>query len=45
MPKKASNTRTIYRSAKTGRLVTKKYADSHPNTTEKERRPVKKKSK
>ena len=32
---------TIYRSAKTGRLVTKKYAKSHPATTEKEHRPVK----
>ena len=29
--------KTIYRSSKTGRLVTKKYAESHPDTTEKER--------
>lgn len=28
---------TIHRSSETGRIVTKKYADSHPKTTEKER--------
>lgn len=29
--------KTIYRSSKTGRIVTKKYAEKHPDTTEKER--------
>lgn len=32
MPKK-----TIYRSSESGRIVPKKYAQSHPKTTEKER--------
>ncbi len=31
---------TIYRSADTGRIVTKRFAESHPKTTEKERRPA-----
>jgi hypothetical protein len=35
-----SKTKTIYRSAKTGRFVKKKYAERHPATTEKEHRPV-----
>jgi hypothetical protein len=35
-----SKKKTIYRSAKTGRFVKKKYAESHPATTEKEHRPV-----
>lgn len=39
MPKKVAS-RVIYRSAKTGRTVTKAYAEKHPSTTEKERRPV-----
>jgi hypothetical protein len=39
MPNK-QGTRTIYRSAKTGQTVTKKYAESHPSTTVKERRPA-----
>jgi len=35
-----------FRSAKTGRFVTEKYAKSHPNTTEKEHnRPPPKKGK
>jgi hypothetical protein len=37
---KTSKTKTVYRSAKTGRFVKKKYAESHPATTEKEHRPV-----
>jgi hypothetical protein len=32
-----AKTKTIYRSSKTGRIVTEKYAKSHPNTTEKEK--------
>jgi hypothetical protein len=28
--------RTIYRSSKTGQIVTKKYAEAHPSTTEKQ---------
>jgi len=39
MPK-TQTIRTIYRSAKTGRTVTKKYAEAHPSTTEKEHRPA-----
>jgi hypothetical protein len=35
MAKKAGTT-TMYRSAKTGKAVTKAYAKSHPSTTEKE---------
>ena len=31
---------TIYRNAKTGEIVTKKYAEAHPSTTEKETRPA-----
>jgi hypothetical protein len=31
---------TIYRDAKSGEIVTKKYAESHPSTTEKETRPA-----
>lgn len=38
--KSTSKTKTIYRSAKTGRFVEKKYAESHPATTEKEHRVV-----
>jgi hypothetical protein len=37
--------RTIFRSAKTGRIVTKEYAQHHPATTEKEHRPAKNKNK
>jgi hypothetical protein len=33
---KKSRTVTMYRSAKTGKAVTKAYAKSHPATTEKE---------
>ena len=29
--------KTIYRSSESGRIVTKKFAESHPKTTEKER--------
>jgi hypothetical protein len=29
--------KTVYRSAESGEFVTKKYADDHPRTTEKER--------
>jgi hypothetical protein len=39
MAKKAK-TRTMYRSAKTGRTVSKSYAKNHPATTEKETRKV-----
>lgn len=42
-------TRTIRRSSETGRIVTKRYADAHPRTTETERvkvpSPSRKKSK
>jgi len=31
---------TIYRDAKTGEIVTEKYAKTHPATTEKETRPA-----
>jgi hypothetical protein len=37
---KKTTTRTMYRSAKTGKLVTESYAKSHPATTEKEHRRV-----
>ena len=37
MPAKKAKKRTIYRSSKTGRIVTPKYGKSHPSTTEKER--------
>jgi len=36
MAKKAK-TKTIHRSSVTGRIVTKKYAQTHPKTTETER--------
>lgn len=42
-PKKKK--KIIYRSARTGRVVTKKYAESHQNTTVKEHRKVKRKRK
>lgn len=32
-----ADTKTIYRSSKTGQIVTEKFAKSHPATTEKER--------
>ena len=32
--------RTIYRSSKTGRMVTEGYAKAHPSTTQRERRPA-----
>lgn len=35
---KKRKTKTAHRSAKTGKFVTKKYADRHPNTTIKEKR-------
>lgn len=34
---KAAKTRTIHRSSVTGRIVTGKYAKTHPKTTETER--------
>lgn len=34
--KKTKKQRYVYKSAKTGKIVTKKYADSHPTTTYKE---------
>ncbi len=34
---KGAKTKTIYRNSGTGRIVTKKYAEKHPATTEKER--------
>lgn len=39
-PMAAAKTRTIYRSAKTGEMVTKKFAETHKSTTEKETRPA-----
>jgi hypothetical protein len=36
----AKKTITMYRSAETGRTVTKEYAEAHPKTTEKETRPA-----
>jgi hypothetical protein len=36
--------KTIYRDSVKGRLVTKEYAERHPNTTEKERVSTGKKS-
>jgi hypothetical protein len=36
MAKKSVGKITMYRSAKTGKAVTKSYAKSHPSTTEKE---------
>lgn len=33
---KNNNKNKVYRSAETGRFVTKKYAEKHPNTTVKE---------
>ena len=32
--------RTIYRSSKSGRMVTEAYAKAHPSTTQRERRPA-----
>jgi hypothetical protein len=40
--KKTPPTRKIYRSAVTGRTVTKQYAEAHPKTTERETVPVRK---
>ena len=39
MAKKSSSSKVVakYRSAVTGKYVSKKYADNHPNTTVKER--------
>jgi len=37
MASKGSSTKTIHRSSVTGRIVTGKYAESHPKTTETER--------
>lgn len=34
---KKQKTKTIFRDSETGRLVTKKYAEKHPKTTEKEK--------
>jgi hypothetical protein len=36
-PMAKAKRKTVYRSSKTGKFVTKKYAEKHPNTTEKER--------
>lgn len=36
--RKKSTKKTIHRSAKTGKFVTKKYADKHPSTTVREKR-------
>jgi hypothetical protein len=36
MAKKSGGKITMYRSAKTGKAVTKQYAKRHPSTTEKE---------
>ncbi len=42
MPKKSTSTRQAYRSAVTGKYVTKHYAETHPRTTVKETRRVNK---
>ncbi len=34
------NTKVIYRSSVTGKIVTKKYAEANPDTTEKETQTV-----
>ena len=41
MGKTDSKTMTLHRSAKTGRFVTQRYADTHPSTTVTERRQKK----
>ncbi|MCH8878041.1 MAG: hypothetical protein IIA89_14680 [Chloroflexi bacterium] len=38
-------TRTIHRSAKTGRFIRKRYADKHPDTTVAETVPIVKRKK
>jgi hypothetical protein len=40
MSKPKKNERTIYRSSKSGRIVTEAYAKGHPSTTQRERRPA-----
>lgn len=40
--KSSGSKRTIYRNSETGRITTKKYAEKHPRTTEKERVRIKK---
>jgi len=40
MSKPKKNQRTIYRSSKSGRIVTEAYAERHPSTTQRERRPA-----
>jgi hypothetical protein len=42
MAKKVAEKKTLYRSAKTGKLVSKEYAKSHPATTVKEKRAASK---
>jgi len=37
---KSSKVRTVSRSARTGKFVTKGYAKTHPSTTETEHRPA-----
>lgn len=37
MSKNKNEKKTIYRSAESGQFVTRKYAEAHPKTTEKER--------
>ncbi|SDA16531.1 hypothetical protein SAMN05216315_10812 [Nitrosospira sp. Nsp18] len=37
MANNTSPKKTVHRSSENGEFVTKKYADSHPKTTEKER--------
>jgi hypothetical protein len=37
MAKAAKPTRTIYRNSETGQITTKKFAEAHPRSTEKEK--------
>ena len=43
MAKNSSNVKKVYRSAVSGKYVTKKYAETHPRTTVKETRKIEKK--
>jgi hypothetical protein len=37
MPKEKEQKKTVYRDSEDGQFVTKRYAEQHPKTTEKER--------
>jgi hypothetical protein len=38
--RKKKGERTLFRSSKSGRIVTEGYAKGHPSTTQRERRPA-----